>query len=585
MAVKKSDLYSSIWESCDELRGGMDASQYKDYVLVLLFMKYVSDKYAGRDDALLEVPEGASYADMVALAGNKNIGEEINKIIARFAEANGLDGVITLADFNDEDKLGRGKDLVDRVSDLVKVFNRPSLDFRNNRAEDDDLLGDAYEYLMRHFATESEKSKGQFYTPAEVSRIMARLIGIDRAMRGDQTIYDPTCGSGSLLLKAHAGAKHGTGHDLTIYGQEMDNATTALAKMNMILHGSPTAEIWQGNTMSEPHWEDGGDLKRYDFAVANPPFSSKNWRKGIKPEEDEFDRFDAYGVPPKKNGDYAFLLHLLASLKSTGTGCIRHAARRPVPRRKRGAQIRRELLRRGYIKAVIGLPANLFYGTGIPACLVVLDKREADDRDAPVFMIDASRGFRKDGPKNRLRERDIHRVVDVYTGGDESDPRYARSVPLSEIEANDYNLNIPRYVDSSEPEDRQDVVAHMRGGIPRRGRGRPRRILGSLPRFAGRPVRAVRPGRLQPTESVGGSGAGDHPGPPTLRTICRGHGGDLRRLGGRRPAEAGRHRRGHLPQTADPRSRRVDPRRLLRQAAGGALCGFISTCSTSGRRR
>ena len=249
MALKKSELYSSLWQGCDELRGGMDASQYKDYVLVLLFVKYVSDKYAGQKDALLEVPRGGGFADMVALKGDKEIGDKINKIIGRLAEANDLKGVIDVADFDDPDKLGRGKEMVDRLSNLVSIFDTPGLDFRSNRADGDDLLGDAYEYLMRNFATESGKSKGQFYTPAEVSRIMAKVIGSGSAKRADQTIYDPTCGSGSLLLKAHDEAKGATALDLAIYGQEMDNATAALARMNMILHDCPTAEIWKDNTL------------------------------------------------------------------------------------------------------------------------------------------------------------------------------------------------------------------------------------------------------------------------------------------------------------------------------------------------
>jgi type I restriction enzyme M protein len=203
VAIKKSELYSSLWASCDELRGGMDASQYRDYVLVLLFVKYISDKYAGQKDALLDVPKGARFADMVALKGNKEIGDKMNEIIAKLAEANDLKGVIDVADFNDEDRLGKGKEMVDRLSNLVAIFDNPALDFSSNRAEGDDLLSDAYEYLMRHFATESGKSKGQFYTPAEVSRIMAKVIGIGSAKSTSQTIYDPTCGSGSLLLKAH----------------------------------------------------------------------------------------------------------------------------------------------------------------------------------------------------------------------------------------------------------------------------------------------------------------------------------------------------------------------------------------------
>lgn len=269
MALKKSELYSSLWRSCDELRGGMDASQYKDYVLVLLFVKYVSDKYAGDPDALIEVPTGGSFADMVAAKGDKEIGDKINKIIGRLADANeSLKGAINVADFNDEEKLGKGKAMVDRLSKLVAIFE--GLDFNGNRADGDELLGDAYEYLMRHFATQSGKSKGQFYTPAEVSRVMAMVIDLNRAKSGLQSIYDPTCGSGSLLLKVHDEAKGRTGFDLALYGQEWDNATCALARMNMVLHDCPTAVIWQDNSLSDPHFTNpDGSLKAFDFVVAN----------------------------------------------------------------------------------------------------------------------------------------------------------------------------------------------------------------------------------------------------------------------------------------------------------------------------
>ena len=471
MAVKKSELYTSLWKMCDELRGGMDASQYKDYVLTLLFVKYVSDRHANKKDSLIEVPKGGSFSDMVALAGKKDIGEKMDVIIGKLATANDLRGVIDVAHFNDDDKLGKGKAMVDRLSKLVKIFDKPELDFGSNRADGDDLLGDAYEYLMRNFAQDSGKSKGQFYTPAEVSRIMSQVIGLSDATSGSQTIYDPTCGSGSLLLKAHDQAKQLTGHDLTIYGQEMDNATTALSKMNMILHDCPTAEVWNDNTLSSPHFKDNNKtgLKTFDFAVANPPFSYKSWSNGLVPTEDEFERFQ-YGIPPAKNGDYAFLLHVLKSLKSTGKGCIvmPHGV---LFRGNVESTIRTNILKRGYIKGIIGLPANLFYGTGIPACLIVLDKEKADARakgKTGIFMIDASKGFIKDGPKNRLREQDIHRIVDVFNSQDESDPKYARMVPLTEIERHEFNLNIPRYIDSTQPEDIQDIEAHLLGGIPDR---------------------------------------------------------------------------------------------------------------------
>ena len=460
MALKKSQLYSSLWQSCDELRGGMDASQYKDYILTLLFMKYVSDK----PDTLLDVPAGGSFADMAQLKGNKEIGDKINKIIGRLAEANDLKGVIDQADFNDETKLGSGKEMQDRLSKLVAIF--AALDFGANRAEGDDLLGDAYEYLMRHFATESGKSKGQFYTPAEVSRVMAQVVGISADTRPDQTIYDPTCGSGSLLLKSADEAPYG----ISVYGQEMDNATWALARMNMILHGHETAELWQGNTLAAPYFTNGAaSLKTFDFAVANPPFSAKAWSSGLDPANDTYKRFE-YGIPPAKNGDYAFLLHLITSLKSKGKGAIilPHGV---LFRGNKEADIRRKLIQRGLIKGIIGLPANLFYGTGIPACILVIDKEQAQARTG-IFMIDASKGFLKDGNKNRLRAQDIHKIVDVFTKQAEV-PRYSRMVPIDEIAspANDYNLNIPRYIDSSEPEDLHDLDAHLHGGIPNRDIG------------------------------------------------------------------------------------------------------------------
>lgn len=462
MAVKKSELYSSLWASCDELRGSMDASQYKDYVLVMLFMKYVSDK----KDPLIEIPEGASFYDMVKQKGQADVGDKINKIIGEFAKANGLTGVITVADFNDDEKLGKGKEKTDTLTNLITIFEKPELDFSGNRAEGDDLLGDAYEYLMRHFATESGKSKGQFYTPAEVSRIMAKVIGINESKSQTETIYDPTCGSGSLLLKVADEAPHG----ITIYGQENDNATRALAVMNMWLHGNPDAEIVQGNTLASPQFTDEvtGELKRFNYGVANPPFSYKSWMNGLDPNNDVYGRFDIVTtVPPKKNGDFAFLLHLIKSLKSNGKACIVL----PLGVLFRGnaeASIRRKIIQMGYIKGIIALPPNLFYGTGIAASLIIIDKENANER-TNIFLIDASKGFIKNGNKNRLREQDVHKIVDAFNNRLEI-PKYSQIIPLSEISGtkNDYNLNIPRYIDSQEAEDIQDIEAHLLGGIPKR---------------------------------------------------------------------------------------------------------------------
>jgi type I restriction enzyme M protein len=458
MALKKSELYSSLWSSCDELRGGMDASQYKDYVLVLLFIKYVSDKYAGQPFAPIKIPDGASFKDMVALKGKTDIGDQINKkIVAPLASANQLSD---MPDFNDPSKLGSGKEMVDRLTNLIAIFENPALDFSKNRADGDDILGDAYEYLMRHFAVESGKSKGQFLTPAEVSLIMARIIGISTTKTSaNTTVSDPTCGSGSLLLKV----AHEAPTPVTLYGQEKDSATAVLARMNMILHNTPTASIVQGNTLTDPKFKEGDSLKQFDFVVANPPFSDKRWSTGLDPNNDSFDRFSGFGVPPGKQGDYAYLLHIVRSLKSTGKGaCILpHGV---LFRGNAEADIRRNLIRKGYIKGIIGLPANLFYGTGIPACIVVIDKEYAQARKG-IFMIDASAGYMKDGAKNRLRDQDIHKIVDVFNKQTEL-PRYSRMVPIEEIEKNDFNLNLPRYIDSQQAEDLQDIAGHLQGGIP-----------------------------------------------------------------------------------------------------------------------
>ena len=466
MAIKKSDLYSSLWASCDELRGGMDASQYKDYVLFMLFIKYISDKYGGSDDFAppVTIPKGASFKDMIALKGKSDIGDKINtQVIQPLIDGNARLARSDFPDFNDPNKLGEGQAMVDRLTNLIGIFQKPELDFSKNRADNDDILGDAYEYLMRHFASQSGKSKGQFYTPSEVSRIMAKVIGITpRNSIAKTTAYDPTCGSGSLLLKvADEAGKH-----ITLEGQEKDVTTAGLARMNMILHDFPTANILSGNTLATPKFKDGEQLRTYDYVVANPPFSDKTWSTGLIPSADPYQRFP-WGEPPSKQGDYAYLLHIIRSLKSTGKGaCILpHGV---LFRGNAEGVIRQQLVRSGYLKAIIGLPANLFYGTGIPACILVLDKENAIARKG-IFMIDASKGFTKDGPKNRLRAQDIHKIVDTFNRQAEV-PRYARMVSVAEISdpKNDYNLNLPRYIDSTEPEDVQDIDGHLRGGIPER---------------------------------------------------------------------------------------------------------------------
>ncbi|MCQ2680773.1 type I restriction-modification system subunit M [Helicobacter pylori] len=446
MAIKKSELYSSLWAGADSLRGGMDASEYKNYVLNLLFLKYISDKARNNMDSEIEVPQGCFYEDILALEGDKEIGDTLNKIIAKIAERNDLKGVIDSVDFNDNTKLGEGKAMMDTLSNLVKIF--ADLSLGTHGALDDDLLGDAYEYLMRHFASESGKSKGQFYTPSEVSLLLSLLLGIDENTRQDKSIYDPTCGSGSLLLKASslAGKK-----GLTIYGQEKDISTTALCRMNMILHNSADADIAKGgfSTLSNPLFIKNNMLQTFDYVVANPPFSLKNWTDGLSIDpkskqviNDSFNRFED-GTPPEKNGDFAFLLHIIKSLNPTGKGAVilPHGV---LFRGNAEGVIRKNLLLKGYIKGVIGLAPNLFYGTSIPACVIVLDKENAHARKG-VFMIDASKDFKKDGNKNRLREQDVQKMIDTFNAYKEI-PYYSKMVSLEEISANDYNLNIPRYI-------------------------------------------------------------------------------------------------------------------------------------------
>ena len=475
MAIKKSEIYSQIWAACDKLRGGVEPARYKDYILTLLFVKYVSDRYKSSNTWDIEVPKGGSFDDIVMLKGTKNIGEGINIVVSALAEANELKGIIDIADFNSEE-LGTDKEAVDKLSGLVEIFQKPELDFTYNRAGGDDILGDAYEYLMKNFAVESGKSKGQFYTPGEVSRIMAQVIGIDRATGSNKTLYDPACGSGSLLIRAADAAPKkidGT-PNVAIFGQEKTKETAGLARMNFVLHNMAAAEV-VGNksTLANPQFKDERNpnlLKTFDYIVMNPPFSDKSWMDGMNmtvkgdKAEEQYGRFDGFKVPPEKNGDYAWFLHVLRSLKSDGKAAIilPHGV---LFRGNAEADIRKEIINRGYIKGVIGLPANLFFGTGIPACIIVIDKEDAAEREG-IFIIDASKGYIKDGNKNRLREQDIHKIVTVFKHQIPID-KYSRFVSNDEMKiTNEYNLNIPRYIDSSEPEDLQDINAHLNGGIP-----------------------------------------------------------------------------------------------------------------------
>lgn len=461
MALKKSQLYSTLWESCNALRGSMDASQYKDYVLMVLFIKYLSDKDAPDSD--FTIPGGCHFRDFVALKGNPHIGEEINKRLEKIKEENAwIIGDLSLPNFNDPAKLGSGRTMVDALSKLIGVFENDALDFSKNRAADDDLLGDAYEYLMKNFAAESGKSKGQFYTPAEVSRVMAMVLEMGEFERASNTIYDPACGSGSLLLRALGETPR---QNLSIRGQEKDATTATLAKLNMLLHGITTAEIEIGDTLNDPKFKSSTHLETFDIGVANPPFSMKNWL-GDAGESDIYNRWNPNLLPPEKNGDYAFLLHLIRSLKDDPGHEGRCACILPHGVLFRGNAeyvIRRDLIEKHLIKGIIGLPPNLFFGTGIPASIILIDKRGTKERKG-IFFIDAKEGFMKDGAKNRLREQDIRRIVDTWRGRKEV-PHYSRLATWDEIARNNYNLNIPRYVEARDTSVKHNLDGHLRGGI------------------------------------------------------------------------------------------------------------------------
>lgn len=460
MAIKKSQIYSTLWNSCNALRGSMDASQYKDYVLIILFVKYLSDK-EDDEDSLFTIPDGCRFSDFSKLKGEEGIGEAINKKLEAIKAANSMFlSKLVLPNFNDPAKLGKPKEMTDTLSKLIAAFESSDLDFSKNRSADDDILGDAYEYLMKNFAAESGKSKGQFYTPAEVSRTMAKLLHLEEFKSSAITIYDPTCGSGSLLLRAFSETPYGAAP----YGQEKDNSTATLAILNMLLHGVDIASIEQGDTLNSPEFTEGGNLKTFDICVANPPFSSKDWIGDAGEDDVKYHRWSRDMCPPAKCGDYAFLLHLIASMKA-GTG--RGACILPHGVLFRGgseATIRKHIIKKGYIEGIVGLPANIFFGTGIPASIIIINKAGTSDRKG-IFFIDAKDGFIKDGNKNRLREQDIKRIVDTWNNRKDV-PHYARFVSNDEIEKNEFNLNIPRYIQAEDKEIQQNIDSHLHGGIP-----------------------------------------------------------------------------------------------------------------------
>jgi len=333
--------------------------------------------------------------------------------------------------------------MVNRLTNLIAIFESVEIGVSRNAPDGDKAQADCWEYLMGRFAADCRQGKGQFYTPPEVSRLMAQVIGIGHARaNGAATVYDPTCGSGSLLLKV---ADQATAH-VTLYGQEQDWTTATLARMNMILQNAPTAFILQGNSLTNPILTRRGDnLMTFDYVVAHPPFGDRSWNRGIDVFNDPHRRFEQFGAPSGRQGDFAYLLHIVRSLKSTGKGaCI--LPQGVLFRGSSESDIRRNLVRKGYIKGIIGLPTNLLYGTGVPSCIVVIDKLDTHTRKG-IFFVDASAGFVTDGEKNRLRDTDVNKSVEIFKARLDV-PRYSRFVGLAEIEKNDFNLTLARYCDS-----------------------------------------------------------------------------------------------------------------------------------------
>ncbi|SMF78495.1 type I restriction-modification system subunit M [Pseudobacteriovorax antillogorgiicola] len=466
MKIDQNEVNSILWKACDTFRGTVDPSAYKDYILVMLFIKYISDvwdehyeelqkKFGDNKDRIesrlkkerFYIPEGCTFNELFAQRNETKIGSIINMALEAIEDANKvkLEGVFRNIDYNSEANLGSTKERNKRLKELLEDFNDERLNLRPSRVGNLDVIGNAYEYLIANFAAGAGKKAGEFYTPAEVSELVAELVDPKKGER----ICDPACGSGSLLIKCANQIKDT--RDFALYGQEINSGTWALAKMNMFLHGTDSAHIEKGDTLNHPQLKEDDKLMKFDVVVANPPFSLDKWG-AEKAGDDVYKRYHR-GIPPKTKGDYAFISHMIETINRDNGRVGVVVPHGVLFRGSTEGKIRTKLIEENLLDAVIGLPPNLFFGTGIPAAILLFKQGRDDDT---VLFIDAKEGFEKGTNQNRLRVEDIEKIVKTYQDRESID-KYSYLATCDEIKENDYNLNIPRYVDIFEEEEEIDI--------------------------------------------------------------------------------------------------------------------------------